>query len=83
MQTVKKYGSNVIYGQTKGTLETFGQITIDLSNFEASEAKTIKMRAQYALTETMKAYTTDPTIVAKLKDINDAFELATSKVVLP
>lgn len=79
----EKYGSNVIYGQTKGTLETFGQITIDLSNFEASEAKTIKMRAQYALTETMKAYTTDPTIVAKLKDINDAFELATSKVVLP
>lgn len=79
----EKYGSNVIYGQTKGTLETFGQITIDLSNFEASEAKTIKMREQYALTETMKAYTTDPTIVAKLKDINDAFELVTSKVVLP
>lgn len=58
----KKYGDNVLYGQTGGTLGTFGEMTINLDDFSASTAKTVKVRDGYELDAGMLDLIPDPVV---------------------
>ena len=45
----KKFGDNVIYGQTGGSLANLGEITINLDDFSKSTAKLVQIRDGYNL----------------------------------
>lgn len=59
-----KFGNNVLYGQTGGTLGTFGEMTINLGDFSQSVARTVKVRDGYDLSADMKDLEQNPEVKA-------------------
>lgn len=80
----RKFGDNVIYGQTGGALKQVGEIRINLDDFKTSTAKTVTMfkndeREQTPIAEIVKA---DESIKAKIDEVIADFDMATGEVLL-
>ncbi len=78
----EKYGTNVLYGQTGGSLSHLGEITINLDDFSKSAAKVIQLRDKYDIGAIKDIVTPDAVIKTMLEAAEAEFDELTKGVVL-
>lgn len=77
-----RFGDNVIYGQTGGTLGSLGEIRINLKEFEKSTSKNVMIRDGYEIDAEMAKLTPDQIISDKIDVIYAEYDDLTQEVVI-
>ena len=78
----KKYGNNVLYGQTGSSLNNLGKITINLDDFTKSKAELVQIREGYGIGEIQNYLTPDPGIKNLIDAADAEFDDLTKEILL-
>ena len=78
----KRFGNNVLYGQTGGKLGSIGEMRINLDDFSKSILKTVTLKDGYNISDNFKDIAPDSNVIDLIKEVAKEFEDLTGFTVL-